>query len=152
MVQAAAPAKLSQIKLTEAEIDSASNILQAADAKQMNSLKAGLNAFIAVNPDDKIFQDNRFNEQFLLRLIGHQARCAAVRNTLVSDKSFTQTKGKFTDVERMSTERMDTVLGKAKGALWRTVLKGMPDSLKGRTEPEYLEYPVPKNWERMAQA
>ena len=46
---------------------------------------------------------------------------------------------------------MDTKLGKAKGKLWRTVLKGMPDSLTGRTEPEYLEYPVPKNWERMAQ-
>ena len=45
---------------------------------------------------------------------------------------------------------MDRELGTAKGELWRTVLKGMPDSLTGRTEPEYLEYPVPKNWERMS--
>ena len=145
MVQKTAPDKLSHIKLTEAEIDAARTILQAADTKNMNSLKTGLKAFIAANPDDQLSKENRFNEPFLLSFIGHQARCSSVQNTLVSDKATTSTKSKFTDVERMSEERMDTVLGKAKGALWRTVLTGMPDSLTGRTEPEYLEYPVPKN-------
>ena len=116
----------------------------------MNSLKAGLKAFIAVNPDDQVSKGNRFSEPFLLSFLGHQARCVAVKKNLVSDKAFTSTKSKFTDVERMSEEKMDRELGTAKGKLWRTVLKGMPDSLTGRTEPEYLEYPVPKNWERMS--
>ena len=145
-------AKLSDIQLTDEEIDAAKKVLQAADQKRTNSIKQGLKAFLSANPDDEVTKSNRFSDKFMLKFIGHQARCQDSQKKISVSREVTQNNTKFSDVIRMSQETMDRKLGCAKAKLWRTVLKALPDSLTGRTEPEYLEYPVPKNWERMTES
>ena len=146
------PAKISEIQLTSEEIDAAKKVLQAADQKRLNSIKQGLKSFLSANPDSSITKDNRYNEEFMLNFIGHQNRCQEAQKKIVTSKEIITEKTKFSDVVRMSAEVMDRELGKSKAELWRTVLKPLPDLLTGRTEAEYLEYPVPKNWERMSES
>ena len=147
-----APAKISEISLTNDEIEAARKILQAADTKKMNSLKQGLKAFLTANPDEKVNKDNKYSEEFLMKFVSHQSRCAEAQKKVCAKKTVERVNAKMTDVIRMGVEKMNTELGTEKAKLWRTVLKPMPDSLTGRTDPEYLEYAVPVHWERMTQA
>eukprot|EP00959_Pyramimonas_sp_CCMP1952_P470589 9496924-Pyramimonas_sp.AAC.1 len=87
----------------------------------------------------------------MMAFLAHQARCSDAQKSASASKEVIIGSSKFTDVVRMSAGAMDREIGPTKAALWRTVLKAYPDSLTGRTEPEYLEYAVPKNWERMTE-
>ncbi|CAK0851016.1 unnamed protein product, partial [Prorocentrum cordatum] len=148
-----AAAKLSSVacELTEEEIEAARRLLAAADQKKINSIKQGLKAFVNANPDSEITKENRYTEKYMMAFLAHQARCSDAQKSAPASKEVITGSSKFTDVVRMSVEAMDREIGPTKAAPWRTVLKAYPDSLTGRTEPEYLEYAVPKNWERMTE-
>ena len=144
-----APAKLSALSLSDDEIDAAKKILAAADQKKMNSIKAGLKNFLSANPDEQVTKENRYSDGFIQAFLVHQSRCNDAAKRVVAAKKVTVEKSKLTDVIRMSVSKMNSELGLEKAELWRSVLKGMPDLLTGRTEPQFLEYSVPVNWERM---
>ncbi|CAK0906141.1 unnamed protein product [Prorocentrum cordatum] len=147
-----AAAKLSELSLTQEEIESAKKILAAADQKKLNSIKQGVKSFLAANPDSNLNKSNRYDNQFLLAFLAHQSRCSEATKRTSSKKEIASSKVKNADIYRMSVKEMDDKLGVEKATLWRSVLKGLPDLLTGRTDPQFLEYAVPQNWERMSES
>ena len=142
-------AKISELALTDQEIEAAKTVLAAADKKKLASLKSSLTTFLAANPDDQINKDNKFDHKFLVKFIAHQSRCADTTKASSSQRTISESKINYCDVKRMSAEKMDITLGPKKAQHWRTMLKALPDSLSGSNDPDLQEYPVPNNWERM---
>jgi len=144
-------AKLTTLLPSDKELNGAKTILESARRKQRRSYLGSLSHFLKSNPDSKI-EDLSKQEQ-LERLIVHQARCKDATTTIKSDKTISKNDAKFQDVHWWNRQKMIIEMGEIKAEHWiaSKLLKPMPDSLTGSTEPELVEYPVPIKWQRMTE-
>ena len=145
-------AKLSTLVPTEEELKAARMLLNDADAKKKASIKAGMKHYLKNNPDDSIktIQDkHRFLNNFLVV----QARSKEATNSSGIGFEMTTQKRKGLDIRWLAKEMMDATVGKMKGDHWRNsgLLKPRPDMLTGSTHEDLVEWPVPAEWESMAE-
>ena len=72
---------------------------------------------------------------------------------LVSEHRVTISNTNFNDWQWMSIEKMELEMGPAKAEHWRSSgkLKDRGDLLTGSRLPQFIEYRVPKEWQRMSE-
>ena len=111
--------------------------------------------FLKQNPDETA-QRSRGDarEGYLAAYLAYQMKERSAVKEISRTDSYENKKSKFEDVHWWSADKMDTELGSAKAQHWRDakVLKSRPDSLTGSKDPQFIEYAVPQNWERLSES
>ena len=154
MPAALGPADLTNLQVSEEEIQAARLVLTQAGKQEKRAKMAAMSSWLLSNPDTTISSsrgDDRL--KWLQHFLVHQSRSKAMRKTVQHTKAITEKRAKKVNHHLWAQEQMDKEMGAMKAAVWRDTLPWVvcPVTNKGEKEgEEYLRhYKVPVHWEAM---
>ena len=104
--------KISDIKPTEAEVNTAKEELEKLSPKQKKAKFASVMQYEKLYPDEKLKESRgSLRNQYLLHYLVHQLRHKVARSTITTSYTVDEAKEKITTDFEWSTEQMDRKLG-----------------------------------------
>ena len=152
--------ELGKFTPTAEELQSARDILAAADAKQKKSKMAAMVAFAKANtaaPDgnDSVLASRGEDRQdYLLKYVAYMGRKKGTISKVITANSHENARSSVTQFHRWSRHEMEREVGMKKASLWIESGKlgdPIPDRITGSTDPDVVEYRVPVSWTSQAE-
>ena len=145
---------LTTVSPTQEELDKAREIINGTESSKKSKM-ACMAHYLKLFPDKDV-ADSRGQKRtdYLELFVVHQLRSKQAESELRTNFATQSNQHAFADLHWWSKETMDKNLGEKFAAHWRDcgLVPRRPNHLTGSTDPDFEEWGVPQNWERLQES